>query len=133
MVKDISAIVVAVIVGLLVSVIGMMVYNTLYPYPSDLNTADKVSMTGFLDDLPNKAYAIKIFVNIVAAFSAVFLATLISNSKKLFGIIGLMVFVAIIIYRDSKYDYPDLYFIVGMILTTISGLFGLYLGTRRIG
>jgi hypothetical protein len=132
MVKDISAIVVAVIVGLLISVTGMMIYNSLYPYPMDLNMRDHGSMSSFLHDLPNKAYAIKIFVNIISAFCAALLSSLISKSKKRFGILGLMIFISIILYRDSKYDYPDMYFIVGMTLTFISGLGGLFIGTRRV-
>jgi hypothetical protein len=130
MAKDISAIVVAVIVGLLISVTGMMIYNSLYPYPMDLNVRDHGSMSNFLHDLPNKAYAIKILVNIISAFCAALLSSLISSSKKRFGILGLMIFIAIILYRDSKYDYPDMYFIVGMTLTFISGLAGLFVGTR---
>ncbi len=132
MVKDISAIVVAVIVGLLVSVIGMMIYTNLYPYPIDVNPSDKVSMTGFLNHLPNKAYAIKILINIISAFSATLLATLISQQKKRFGFLSLLIFIGIIIFRDSKYDYPELYFVVGLSLTIISGLFGSYLGSRNI-
>jgi hypothetical protein len=132
MVKDISAIVVAVIVGLLISVTGMMIYNSLYPYPMDLNVRDESSMSNFLHDLPNKAYAIKIFVNILSAFCAALLSSLISKSKKRFGIIGLVLFMGIILYRDSKYDYPTLYFIIGMALTLLSGLGGLYVGTRRV-
>ncbi len=132
MVKDISAIVVAVIVGLLISVIGMMIYNSLYPYPMDLNIRDHGSMSSFLHDLPNKAYAIKIFVNIISAFCAALLSSIISRSKRRFGIIGLTLFMLIILYRDSKYDYPHLYFIIGMTLTFVSGLFGLFVGTRRV-
>jgi hypothetical protein len=132
MVKDISAIVVAVIVGLLISVTGMMIYNSLYPYPMDLNVRDAHSMSDFLHDLPNKAYAIKIFVNILSAFCAALLSSIISKSKKRFGIIGLILFMGIILYRDSKYDYPTLYFIVGMALTLLSGLAGLFVGTRRM-
>lgn len=59
MVKDFSALIVSVICGLLVLLVGMMVFSTLYPYPMDLDVHNRDSMTSFLHDLPNKAYAVK--------------------------------------------------------------------------
>ncbi|HMT00278.1 MAG TPA: hypothetical protein PLQ57_07780 [Saprospiraceae bacterium] len=131
MVKDFSALIVSVIGGLLVLLVGMMVFSTLYPYPMDLDVHNRDSMTSFLHDLPNKAYAIKIGINTIAVFCATLLAAVISRSKSRLGIIGLMLFVGLLIYRDVRFDYPDLYFVVGLTINMLGGLLGLKLGSRK--
>lgn len=131
MVKDFSALIVSIIGGLLVLLVGMMVFSNLYPYPMDLDVHNRDSMTGFLHDLPNKAYAIKIGINTIAVFCATLLASLISRSKSRLGFIGLMVFVGLLIYRDVRFDYPDLYFVIGLSINMIGGLLGLKLGSRK--
>lgn len=131
MVKDFSALIVSVIGGLLVLLVGMMVFSTLYPYPMDLDVHNRDSMTSFLHDLPNKAYAIKIGINTIAVFCATLLAAVISRSKSRLGIIGLMLFVGLLIYRDVRFDYPDLYFVIGLTINMLGGLLGLKLGSRK--
>lgn len=131
MVKDFSALIVSVIAGMLVLLVGMMVFSSLYPYPMDFDAHNRASMTSFLNDLPNKAYAIKIGINTIAVFCATLLAALISRSKSKLGLIGLMVFVGLLIYRDVRFDYPDLYFIVGLTINMVAGLLGLRLGSRH--
>lgn len=111
--------------------VGMMVFSTLYPYPMDLDVHNRDSMTSFLHDLPNKAYAIKIGINTIAVFCATLLAAVISRSKSRLGIIGLMLFVGLLIYRDVRFDYPDLYFVVGLTINMLGGLLGLKLGSRK--
>ena len=68
MVKDFSALIVSIIAGLLVLLVGMMVFSSLYPYPMDFDSHNRASMSTFLNDLPNKAYAIKIGINTIAVF-----------------------------------------------------------------
>ena len=131
MVKDFSALIVSVIGGLLVLLVGMLVFSTLYPYPMDLDVHNRDSMTSFLHDLPNKAYAIKIGINTVAVFCATLLAAVISRSKSRLGFIGLMLFVGLLIYRDVRFNYPDLYFVIGLSINMMGGLLGLKLGSRK--
>lgn len=131
MVKDLSALVVSLIVALLISFLGMMIYSSLYPHPEGLNTNDTSSMSLFLDSLPNKAYAIKIFTNILIAFCGSLLATLISKSKKTAGIVGLILCISLMFYRDLKFDYPQLYFYITAISGVISGAIGIFIGSKR--
>lgn len=131
MVKDFSALIVSVIGGLLVLLVGMLVFSTLYPYPMDLDVHNRDSMTSFLHDLPNKAYAIKIGINTVAVFCATLLAAVISRSKSRLGFIGLMLFVGLLIYRDVRFNYPDLYFVIGLSINMMGGVLGLKLGSRK--
>jgi hypothetical protein len=131
MVKDFSALIVSIIAGLLVLLVGMMVFSSLYPYPMDFDSHNRASMSTFLNDLPNKAYAIKIGINTIAVFCATLLAALISRSKSRLGLVGLLIFVGLLVYRDVKFDYPDLYFIVGLSINMLAGLVGLRLGSRN--
>ncbi|MFM2395263.1 MAG: hypothetical protein RLZZ546_3246 [Bacteroidota bacterium] len=131
MVKDLSALVVSVIVALLISFLGMMVYSSLYPQPEGLNTSDDLSMSLFLEGLPNKAYAIKIFTNILIAFCGSLLATLISKSKKTAGILGLLLCLSLMFYRDLKYDYPDLFFYITALASVLSGALGIFIGIKK--
>ena len=130
MVKDFSALIVSIIAGLLVLLVGMMVFSSLYPYPMDFDSHNRASMSTFLNDLPNKAYAIKIGINTIAVFCATLLAALISRSKSRLGLVGLLVFVGLLVYRDVKFDYPDLYFVVGLSINMLACLVGLKLGSR---
>lgn len=131
MVKDLSALVVSFIGGLLVLLLGMIIFSTLYPYPVDLDTQNKASMTSFLQDLPNKAYAIKILINTIAVFCATLLAALISKSRGKLGIIGWMIFVGLLIFRDVRMEYPQLYYIIGLTLNMLGGIAGLKLGSGK--
>ncbi|MBK8699592.1 MAG: hypothetical protein IPN29_08620 [Saprospiraceae bacterium] len=131
MFKNFTALIVSVIGGLLVLLVGMMVYTSLYPYPMDLDVKNKDSMASFLSDLPNKAYAIKILINTIAVFCASLLATLISRSKIYFGLLGLALFMGFLVYRDIRFDYPSLYFIIGLTIASVGGMAGLRIGLKK--
>lgn len=70
---------------------------------------------------------LKIGINTIAVFCATLLAAVISRSKSRLGIIGLMLFVGLLIYRDVRFDYPDLYFVIGLTINMLGGLLGLKL------
>jgi uncharacterized membrane-anchored protein len=131
MVKDFSAILVGIISGLLITVVGLLVYTNLYPFPENFNTNDDAAMASWWNVLPSSAYRVKIFINGFACFIAAFLTTLISNSKKIFGFLGMFMFVAILFFRDNEHDYPSRYLYVNFALMLLCGLIGIYFGSRK--
>lgn len=132
MLKNISAVVVSEIVGLLVLLLGMMVYSSLYPFPEGLNSNDNDAVSMFLDGLPDKAFRIKILINAIAAFFVSLLATIIGSSKKISGTIGLLLFLALVFFRESKYDFSDVFMAANAGIVLFTGILGILLGLKRL-
>jgi hypothetical protein len=114
-----------------VTVVGLLVYSSLYPLPSDVAYNNKSEMSLWYDSLPNEAYAVKIFINGIAVFIVALLSSIIANSKKRNGFIGLVIFMIILYFRDERHDYPQNYYIVSNLVLLIFGLLGMYLGSLK--
>jgi hypothetical protein len=131
MLKDLSAIVVGVIVGLLVTVIGLLIFTSLYPQPYSLEVMDATAKTEWEQALPQSAYTLKWVINIIATFFAAILSTILAKNKKMASFGGLMIFIGIIIYRDMLHQYSLSFMTINIMAMTISGFLAIFFGSRR--
>lgn len=131
MVKNISAVVVSEIVGLLILLLGMMIYSSLFPYPDGINLKDSDSVSLFFEQLPDKALRIKVIINAFAAFCVGLLATIIGSNKLLSGIIGLLLFLVVVTIRESKFEFSDTFTLINIGSALISGSIGLLIGLKK--
>ena len=131
MVKNISAVVVSEIVGLLILLLGMMIYSSLFPYPDGINLKDSDSVSLFFEQLPDKALRIKVIINAFAAFCVGLLATIIGSDKLLSGIIGLLLFLVVVTIRESKFEFSDTFTLINIGSALISGSIGLLIGLKK--
>jgi hypothetical protein len=132
MIKDLSAVVVSGIVGLLILLLGMMVYGSLFPYPEGMNIKDTHDLSMFFDNLPDKALRIKVIINGIAMFCVALLATIIGRQKLLSGIIGLVIFFILISIRESKYQLSDFFTIANSAVILFTGIIGILIGLKKI-
>lgn len=130
MVKNISAVVVSEIVGLLILLLGMMIYSSLFPYPDGINLKDSDSVTLFFDHLPDKALRIKVIINAFAGFCVALLATIIGSHKKVSGVTGLALFLVLVIFREAKYDLSDVFTLANIGSVIIAGSLGILIGLK---
>ncbi len=131
MIKNFSAIAVGLIAGLLVTVMGLLIFTSLYPQPIDLDIANKQALNVWEDNLPKSAFRIKFIINMVATIIASILFTVISKDKKVFSLIGLSLFVLLILWRDLRHSYAHIFIITNVALMICTGLIGIYIGSRR--
>jgi hypothetical protein len=131
MVRNFSAIAVGLIAGMLVTVIGLLIFTSLYPQPNELDMSNRAAINIWEDNLPKSAFTTKFIINMVATIFASILFTVISKDKKIFSLLGLILFISIILWRDLHHSYEQRFIIFNIILMLFTGLLGIYIGSRR--
>jgi hypothetical protein len=132
MVKSVSAIITGLIAGLAAIFLGIMIISTLKPFPTDLDINNSVSMENFIDTFSEKIYIVKILTNIIGAFVAGLLSSLVADKIKMIsGLITIALLFSFIIFRDARYDYSNLYVVINLVVVFLAGLAGVFIGVRR--
>jgi hypothetical protein len=130
--KSILGIIAGIIGGLAIWFLGWMVFNSLFPYPSDIDLSDKNSLQAFYDSLPNKAYITLIITNVFSIFTAGLIATIIAKSGRFqSGIIAVLPFLTYFIVSDFKFDYPTFFVVADISLVSVFALISILFGGNR--
>lgn len=130
--NSIVAVLSGIICGLSIWFLGLMVFTSLYPYPSDIDLSDRTSFQSFIQMLPTKAYVIKILFNCMSVITAGLVASIIGKKLRFqSGLLAGLPFLVYFIVHDFTYTYPTFFVVTDICLSALLGFIAIYYGGSR--
>lgn len=122
-----------IISGLAIWFLGMMIFNSLYPYPTTIDFTDRASMQAFYDTLPRNAYLVKLITQVTTIFTSGLIASIIAKHLRFqSGIIAVLPFLIYFIVSDFKFDFPTLYVVANISLSSVVAFVSILYGGTRV-
>ncbi len=128
----IVAILSGIICGLAIWFLGFMVFNSLHPYPIDIDLSSRESFQHFVYTLPDKAFILKIVFNCLAVFVSGLVASIVSKRGRYqSGVIAVLPFIIYYVVHDFTYTYPTFFVVCDISIAIIMGFIAIMYGGSR--
>lgn len=131
--KSILAIITGILAGLCITLLGYMVFSSMYPYPTGYEVGDRAAYQTFVDTWPRGAYITKILSNISTIFTTGLTGAIIGRSMRFqSAIIATLPFFIYFVVTDFTFVFPTYYVVLDITLMVLFAFASIAYGSSRV-